>query len=151
MAQPLFISKMMTYFDGTGDLSTALLFGGLICLGTTINAITHHPYFLSINKIGVKLRLACSGLIYKKITKLSSTEFDDKIGGQIINLLANDGIRLEYSVFFLPYMVIAPIQTIIVIIMLVKIIDVSILSGLVLVLFAIPLQTITGKILDYLR
>jgi hypothetical protein len=82
---------------------------------------------------------------------LNTTDFDDKISGQIVNLLANDGTRIEYSVYFLPYLVIAPIQTLIVIIMLVKIIDVSILSGLVCLLIAIPLQTLTGKILDYLR
>ena len=82
---------------------------------------------------------------------MSSTEFDDKVSGQIINLLANDGMRIEVSVLFLPYIFIAPFQAIIVVIILVKIIDVSILSGLACILIAIPLQTITGKILDYLR
>ena len=82
---------------------------------------------------------------------MNTTDFDDKISGQIVNLLANDGTRIEYSVYFLPYLFIAPIQTIVVIILLVKIIDFSILSGLVCLLVAIPLQTLTGKILDYLR
>ena len=67
IVQPLFIRQMMTYFDGTGDLNTALIYGGLICLGGTINAVVHHPYFLEISKLGIKMRLACSGLIYKKV------------------------------------------------------------------------------------
>jgi hypothetical protein len=58
---------MMTYFDGTADIMTALLYGGLICLGATINCIIHHPYFLGMAQIGVKMRLATSGLIYKKV------------------------------------------------------------------------------------
>ena len=69
MSLPLFISQMMTYFDGTGDIWTALVYGGLICIGATINCITHHPYFLGVAKVGVKMRLACSGLIYKKVCK----------------------------------------------------------------------------------
>ena len=67
LGQPLFISQMMTYFDGTGDIKTALVYGGLICIGTTINCIIHHPYFLGMAKIGVKMRLATSGLIYNKV------------------------------------------------------------------------------------
>jgi ATP-binding cassette subfamily C (CFTR/MRP) protein 4 len=67
LVQPLFISRMMTYFDGTGTLNTALIYGGLICLGATFNAVIHHPYFLHIAKLGVKMRLACSGLVYKKV------------------------------------------------------------------------------------
>ncbi len=67
LVQPLFISRMMTYFDGTGNINTALLYGGLICLGATFNAVIHHPYFLHIAKLGVKMRLACSGLVYKKV------------------------------------------------------------------------------------
>jgi hypothetical protein len=57
----------MTYFNGTGDLKTALIYGGLICLGTTIICITNHPYFLEIHKTGVRMRLATNGLIYEKV------------------------------------------------------------------------------------
>ena len=67
MSQPFVISGMLGYFKGDTDLTTAIEYGIILCLGVFVNTIVHHPMFLCNNIIGVKLRLSCSGLIYKKV------------------------------------------------------------------------------------
>ena len=71
--------------------------------------------------------------------------------GQIINLLGNDGTRIDNAVLFFPYLLIGPIQSIIIVFLLIKMIDASILSGLILLAFSIPAQALSGKLLDRLR
>lgn len=70
---PLLIAQILKYFEGTGDINHALFYAGLLSLGVTINCIVHHPYFLNISRIGIKMRLAASGLIYKKVNDMLQT------------------------------------------------------------------------------
>lgn len=67
MATPFVISALLGYFQNTIPLSTALFYGFILCFGVAINAVIHHPLFLYNNLTGMKLRLACTGLIYKKV------------------------------------------------------------------------------------
>ncbi len=68
MGQPFIISAILGYFKDEIDLITALLYALLLTIGICINTLTHHPLFLTNNLIGMKMRLACSGLIYKKVS-----------------------------------------------------------------------------------
>lgn len=72
-------------------------------------------------------------------------------GGQLLNLISNDGTRLEFSVYFVPYLIVGPIEAIVITYIMARTIDVSILSGLVVLLIAIPSQTLLGKLFDRLR
>lgn len=76
---------------------------------------------------------------------------DNQLGGQLINMLSNDGTRVEYSVYFIPHLIIAPLQSSIIIFILAETIDISILSGLVIIFLAIPLQSFLGNAIDKLR
>lgn len=79
------------------------------------------------------------------------SDADNQLGGQLINMLSNDGTRIEYSVYFLPHLIIAPIQSVIILYILATSIDVSILSGLVIIVLAIPLQSVLGNAIDSLK
>lgn len=72
-------------------------------------------------------------------------------GGQLLNLISNDGTRLEFSVYFIPYLVVGPIEAVVVTYIMARTIDVSILSGLIVLLVAIPTQSLLGKLFDRLR
>ena len=82
-----------------------------------------------------------------KIEKLDMANLD----GQIINLIGNDGTRLENFLLYFPYIIIGPLQILIIIGLLIKMVDFSFLSGLILLFAFIPLQSLLGKILNRLR
>nr|APD26522.1 ATP-binding cassette transporter subfamily C member 4 X4 protein [Brachionus koreanus] len=156
MSFPLLISQILRYFEGSTSFKDALTYATYIAIGVTVNCVVHHPYFLELTRIGMKLRLASSGLLYKKVFsfkafKLNMSGADNQLGGQLINMLSNDGTRIEYSVYFIPHLIIAPLQSSIIIFILAETIDISILSGLVIIFLAIPLQSFLGNIIDKLR
>lgn len=67
MLEPFLINGIISYFDGTSSLKTALIYGSLLCFLIIIGNLIHHPHFLAIQKLGLRLRLSCNGLIYKKV------------------------------------------------------------------------------------
>lgn len=76
---------------------------------------------------------------------------DGQSGGQILNLLTNDLGRLEYVNLFVSYLFIAPLEAILIIYLLIYMIDVTVLSGLIIMLLVVPTQAICGKIYDHFR
>jgi hypothetical protein len=93
-------------------------------------------------------------VIYLKIKalRLNLNGVNNKcLSGQLINLISNDGARLEVSLYYIPYFVIGPVQTLVIMYLLVTTIHVSILSGLVVLLVAIPFQSLLGKLFNRLR
>lgn len=65
--------------------------------------LTYHPFILFVFKTGCKVRVACSGLIYRKSTRLLKSSAQDGQSGQIINLMANDLSKLEIGMSFFIY------------------------------------------------
>lgn len=53
---------------------------------------------------GVRMRLAYSGLIYRKVLRLSSKSMSEYSTGQILNLLANDASKVEVVHYYLNYL-----------------------------------------------
>jgi ATP-binding cassette subfamily C (CFTR/MRP) protein 4 len=96
---------ILPYFDGDMSLNEALFYALLLCICITVNTIMHHPYFLRIILMGMKMRIACSGIIYKKLFKLNFSSAENKsISGQIINMLSNDVSRIEFAPYFIAYL-----------------------------------------------
>jgi hypothetical protein len=76
---------------------------------------------------------------------------NDQLGGQVLNLIANDASRIEMAFYFFPYLLIGPIQAISIMIMLFMLVDLTVLSGLVVLLVTIPAQTLLAKFFDRMR
>jgi ATP-binding cassette subfamily C (CFTR/MRP) protein 4 len=72
-------------------------------------------------------------------------------GGQLVNMISNDCTRLEFSLYFAPFLIVGPIEAVVITYILARTIDVSILSGLAVLIVAIPLQSLLGKVFDRLR
>ena len=76
---------------------------------------------------------------------------DSQASGQILNLITNDLGRLENVNLFISFLVIGPLQSALIIYLLISMIDVSILSGLIIMVLVVPTQIVCGKIYDHFR
>jgi len=72
LSQPLLLGRLVRYFsesnsDGTITLEEAYFYaaGVVLCSGLSIFAI--HPYMMGIIHMGMKIRVACCSLIYRKV------------------------------------------------------------------------------------
>lgn len=120
------------------EITEAMIYAGVISICAVIVGILHHPYYLNACRYGMRLRVATSGLIYKKVMRLSLKTLDSKSAGDIINLLSTDGTRIEYGIYYLPYLVTGPIQMIIVIIIIYLQVGLTFLAGLLLLSLVVP-------------
>ncbi|XP_044009118.1 ATP-binding cassette sub-family C member 4-like [Aphidius gifuensis] len=117
--QPVFQGWVINYFDVNLGLKKTtrneayLSALGLVLTTLAIVFIMHHMN-LSTQRIGMRVRVACSSLIYRKSLKLSQSALDSTGAGQIINLLSNDINRFDTVFMFLNYLWIVPIQIVVV-------------------------------------
>nr|QUF59454.1 ATP-binding cassette transporter Abcc4-1 [Brachionus angularis] len=149
--QPYFIAIILRYFNGTMGLSETLIYAGVISICAIIVGILHHPYYLNACRYGMRLRIGCSGLIYRKILKLSIKTLDSKSAGDIINLLSTDATRIEYGIYFLPYLITGPIQAIFVILVIYSQVGYSFLTGLLLLALIMPAKWLIAKTFNKFR
>ncbi|XP_038050410.1 multidrug resistance-associated protein 4-like [Patiria miniata] len=152
MAQPVMLTRLVLYFS-TDTVSTTEAY--LQAVGLSLTAlfmlITHHACFFGFNITGMRLRTACSGLIFRKSLRLSNLALGETTIGQLVNILSNDVNRFDLAFQFLHYLWIAPFQLIAVIALAWREIGVSCLAGISVLIFTAPLQGYMGKLFSKLR
>lgn len=110
MFQPFLIYRLLTFYDqnksseNTRNIYTYAL---LLVLFLFLGALCLHTFALRIVELGMRIRVACTSLIYRKALKLNQSAFTETSAGQIVNLLSNDVRKLEYTnyvnqIFFAP-------------------------------------------------
>jgi len=80
----------------------------MLCVLVLISyAMIYCGFFLSYVG-GGKLRLAITGLLYKKLNSISLTSLHEFQIGKVINLIANDLNDIDYGVIFIPTLLLCP-------------------------------------------
>lgn len=95
---------------------------------------------MGVLHVGMKIRVACCALIYRKALKLSQTSLRKTNIGQIVNLLSNDVNRFDVAVVFAHQIWIGPLECIIVTYLMYQEVGVSAVFGVTVLLLFIPIQ-----------
>ncbi|XP_039765461.1 multidrug resistance-associated protein 4-like isoform X1 [Pararge aegeria] len=154
IAQPVFLGKLVEYYSPdqkTVKPREAYLYAGAVVLCSALNVFFVHPYMMAILHMGMKFRVACCSLIYRKSLRLSKTALGETTVGQVVNLLSNDVNRFDVAIIFLHYLWIGPLATIIVTYFMWLEISWAAVVGVGFMLAFIPLQAYLGKRTSVLR
>ena len=127
------------------------MYAGGVVACSALNVLVIHPYMMAILHMGMKMRVACCTLIYRKALKLSRTALGETTVGQAVNLLSNDVNRFDVATIFLHYLWIGPLETIIVMYVMYNEVQESAIIGVATLLMFIPLQGFLGKRSSSLR
>ncbi|XP_031343813.1 probable multidrug resistance-associated protein lethal(2)03659 isoform X2 [Photinus pyralis] len=100
---------------------------------------------MGLMHISMKMAIACSSFIYRKSLTLTHTRLVQVTSGHILNLLSTDVSHLEYGLLVVHYIWISPIQVVVGIYLLYRVIGVAAFLGISLHLLYIPLQIYFGK------
>ena len=120
----------------------------LLVISIAVVAIISTPVILRNRFMGMKLRIACTGLIYKKVFKFDMTGKENEAAGRIMNLITNDVNKFEFMFMLASFMVIGPIQAVFFVICFARLVHVDFLVGLLAMVFFVPIQYIISKLIN---
>ncbi|KAI4458499.1 atp-binding cassette sub-family c [Holotrichia oblita] len=128
------------------------LYGGALLLLTAIIVfLTHHSH-LELSRAGMKARIACSTLLYRKALRLNRKSFGSNTSGQIVNLMSNDFLRFDLVAPMLHTFWIIPVQIILITYFIWEEVGISSLAGVgAMCIMTIPVQGLMGKLSTMLR
>ncbi|XP_027951988.1 canalicular multispecific organic anion transporter 2-like, partial [Eumetopias jubatus] len=116
------------------------LVAGLMFVCSMMQTVILQQYFHLIFVMGVKLRMAIIGVIYRKALVITSSAKRESSVGEIINLMSVDAQRFMDLAPFLHLLWSAPLQIILAIYFLWQNLGPSILAGVALMVLLIPLN-----------
>ncbi|XP_076749190.1 putative multidrug resistance-associated protein lethal(2)03659 [Xylocopa sonorina] len=148
LVQPFLLARLLRYFSGnrknwTNDIH---YYAGAFCLLPLLNALILHWSLQTLMHVGMKVRVACCTLIYRKILRLSNSVLENETSaGQMVNFLSNDVNRLDYFVFGIHYLWIGPLQVFVIAYLIYREIGIGAITGMTTFLLCIPLQLYFGR------
>uniref|UniRef100_A0A8C0AJR6 ATP-binding cassette, sub-family C (CFTR/MRP), member 4 n=1 Tax=Bos mutus grunniens TaxID=30521 RepID=A0A8C0AJR6_BOSMU len=151
---PLLLGKMISYFEnpkGSNALHDAYICAAVLSACVLLWAILHHLNFNHLQRVGMRLRVATSHMIYHRAFHLSNLALRKTTTGQIVNLLSNDVKRFDQVTTFLHYLWVGPLQAIAVTALLYMEIGISCLAGMAILIILLVLQSCFGKLFSSLR
>lgn len=132
------------------DTSTYLYAMGVV-LTNVFAVLFTHPAMLGNMHMGMKIRIAMCGLVYRKALRLSKLAMGQSTTGQMVNLITNDVSRFDNFTIYLHYLWVGPIETIVVTYFMYEQIGYSCFLALAVLLIFFPLQTYLGRKTSALR
>lgn len=130
-------------------ISKTILLFFLICS----NILASQYYLFNSTYLGMKCRLACIYLIYRKALKISLSTLETTTSGQIMTLITNDVNMFDSAFYYLQYIYIAPIQTVVVFTLLTAFYlgFYSSIFGILIVIIYLGIQYYLGKLFGQYR
>ncbi|KAJ8931068.1 hypothetical protein NQ314_016097, partial [Rhamnusium bicolor] len=152
---PIILAEYIQYYNAStkekGPEVGWLLAGGVILI-SFLNVLIYHHCCLACQRIGMRVRIACCSLVYRKLLKLSQTSLGQTAAGQLVNFLSNDVQRFDQASIFLHYIWIMPIQCVTGFYVMYRSVGIAALAGMIaMALEAIPLQGYLSKLQGKLR
>lgn len=144
LAQPILLGFVISYYTpGQTEVKEieVYLYAAGIILCSLVVVLMMHPYLMGVLHLGMKIRISCCSLIYRKALKLSNTAMGQTTVGQMVNLLSNDVSRFDVALVFPHYLVVGPIETLLITYLLYLELGLQALIGVGVILFFIPLQS----------
>ena len=147
------LGTIIRYFSGPSNITReyAILngIGVSICAGLYITS--HYPLMSHLSLLGMRMRVASTSLMYRKSLKLSRSSLGQTAVGQIVNIMSNDMQRFDEFSLTSCYLIVAPLQTLIVFGILTQTIKISAVPGMIVLFLMIPFQFFMGKTFGKIR
>ncbi|KAF5294167.1 hypothetical protein FQR65_LT10878 [Abscondita terminalis] len=150
---PILTGKLMTYFEPgekvTRNQGITYIVG--IVASTITFVLFDNTYVLSLMTIGLKLRLACSSLIYKKCLKLNLNAHPEYESGKAVTLITKDVSQFGDSCDFAHMLILALPRILISICVMYRSIGITALVGSGCLFILIPFHVLFGKMVSTYR
>ncbi|XP_037300590.1 LOW QUALITY PROTEIN: multidrug resistance-associated protein 4 [Manduca sexta] len=152
--QPMLFAELLSYWSVDSNMTRYDAgFYALAMLGLNFVALMcQHHNSLFVARFGMRIKVATSSVIFRKLLRMSQVASGDIAGGKLVNLLSNDVARFDYAFMFLHNLWVIPIQAAVVLYFLYVAAGYAPFIGLFSVVFMIlPVQAALTKLTATIR
>ncbi|XP_037911371.1 probable multidrug resistance-associated protein lethal(2)03659 [Hermetia illucens] len=142
------LGELISYFTPgqtsiTNDMAWMYAVG--IVVPIILKVIVLNPYMLHSYIIGIRMRLGCAGLIYRKILGISKSSLNDGMSGQAINILSNDLTIFDMCMTYVCEVFRGPLEAILFGYLMYLEIGISSIIGVGFMLLFLPAQALAAR------
>ncbi|XP_041666846.1 multidrug resistance-associated protein 1-like [Cheilinus undulatus] len=149
---PQVLSLLLGFMhDADAEMWKGFLFASLLFLLSCLQSVLNHQYLFHCFTVGMRLKTAIMGVVYRKCLVISSAARLSCSVGEVINLVSADCQKLMDFVVFCNSLWIAPIEITLCFYFLWQLLGPSALAGIVAVLLIFPLNGVIAKIRSKLQ
>ncbi|EDO48577.1 predicted protein, partial [Nematostella vectensis] len=151
--QPLFLGYLVNFFAIGSEMTQrdAFLFAFGVAVCSFLNSFLITPFTYLRQLFGMRVRISCTALVYNKVLKLSHSAIAKTTTGTIVNLVSTDTQKFDWASFFLHYIILGPIEALVVLVLLWREIGAASMAGMGVILLIVPMQMKMGAVLMKLR
>ncbi|XP_068585945.1 multidrug resistance-associated protein 1-like [Cebidichthys violaceus] len=151
-AVPQVLSLLLGFMrDEDAAMWKGFLFASLLFLLSCLQSLFHHQYMFHCFTVGMRLKTAVMGLVYRKCLLINSAARRRCTVGEIINLVSADTQKLMDFVVYFNSLWVTPIQIALCFYFLWQLLGPSSLAGLSVVVLIFPLNGFIAKIRSKLQ
>ncbi|XP_073333856.1 multidrug resistance-associated protein 1-like [Pagrus major] len=151
-AVPQVLSLLLGFMrDKNAEMWKGFLFATLLFLLSCLQSLLHHHYMFHCFTVGMRLKTAIMGLVYRKCLLLSSAARRQCTLGEIINLVSADTQKLMDFVVYLNCLWFTPIEITLCFYFLWQLLGPAALAGIIAVILIFPLNGFIAKVRSKLQ
>ncbi|XP_055772481.1 multidrug resistance-associated protein 1-like, partial [Salvelinus fontinalis] len=149
---PQVLSLLLGFMsDQDSDLWKGFMFAFLLFLLSSLQSLFNHQYMYSCFTVGMRVKTAVMGLVYRKSLVISSAARQSCTVGQIVNLVSADTQKLMDMVVYFNAVWVAPIEIALCLFFLWQLLGPSALAGIATVILIFPLNGFIAKMRSKLQ
>ncbi|XP_049439277.1 multidrug resistance-associated protein 1-like [Epinephelus fuscoguttatus] len=151
-AVPQVLSLLLGFMrDKDAAMWKGFLFASLLFLLSCLQSLLHHQYMFHCFTVGMRVKTAVMGLVYRKCLLISSAARRQCTSGEIINLISADTQKLMDFVVYFNSIWVTPIEIALCFYFLWQLLGPSALAGITAVVLIFPLNGFIAKIRSKLQ
>ncbi|KAJ8323624.1 hypothetical protein QVD99_007208 [Batrachochytrium dendrobatidis] len=143
------LKLMLVFLTTRGIMLNGHMYALALFLSSFFSSIAIHQQYAECNRVGIKIRAAITGMVYRKSLRVSRLKGG---AGEVINILSTDVTRINDAVVNFHFLWAAFVEVVLILGISFSEIGVSALPALAWVLILLPIQVYLGKLTnDYNR
>lgn len=149
---PILLAKLISFIQNPDEpFWHGLLYALAMGLGSVVQSLFIHMYFFRVFRTGQQIRASIAGLVYRKAFSMSFDSRKKYTVGEMVNHQSVDSSRLDSTMQYLHLLWSGPVQIIVSLVLLYRIVGVSVFAGLAVLVLMIPLNIHISRVLSVLQ
>jgi ABC-type multidrug transport system fused ATPase/permease subunit len=149
---PIILGLLITFIQTPSEpLWHGLMYAAIMGFASVIQSLFIHMYFFRVFRVGQQIRASIAGLVYRKAFTMSFDSRKKYTVGEMVNHQSVDTSRLDGTMPYLHMIWSGPIQIVVSLALLYRIVGVSVFAGLLILILMIPINLQISRVLSVIQ